>query len=500
KIKEPKIKEPKIKEPKTKEKLTLEWYENDLTNKICAMKYLEIRKGCIFNTHTHNWVKFNEDTKMWNVNLDNNWLIYDITLILEPLIPKTPVSETDEDSENYKKIQKSLNLNIVRLQTSSFLSGIAKIVHSFPKIDDPKFMDRFENNPYLFAFSDGKCIDIRTGQQRDIQKEDYLIKNCGYPIPSWDTIDITKINGVLNDIFPSREIKKTFLSLVACYLCGKNINEIFAFWYGTGRNGKGVLNDIIQNMLGSYFKSINSQQLTLLDKNKNSANSELAHCEYIRCFMSTEPDFQEKLQVGFIKKLSGNDNLQVRDLFCSSKEIRPCFTPTLQCNKRIKLSDMDEAIRKRIINIPFNNVFVDDPEPDTNERQIDKNLKIKIKNDLDFNNGLLFLALESWKETQGIIYLCDEVKESTEEYMVQNNPLKDWFENNYELIDIRGVYSKIEDLSREYISFSGDRDIPLRMFKKYLTELKVKSKIVNGYPVWCCRKKQGQNCNLNEWI
>lgn len=498
KYKIPGQKEPKI--PKTKKSEVLFsskiWYENDLTHKVCCDKYLEIRKGFIFHTRTHGWVKFNEKTKLWNVNLDEKWLLYDITETIEPLIPDTPESVKDPEDETYKKIAKSLQRNKLNLENSGFLSGVQKLVNSYPQVDDDKFMNRFENNPYLFAFSDGKCIDIRTGQERDIQKEDYLIISCGYSIPSWDKVDMTKINNVLNETFSSNEIKKTFLSLVACYLCGKNINEIFTFWYGTGRNGKGILNDTIQKMLGSYFKSIKSEQLTLLEKNKNGANSELAQCEYIRCFMASEPDFQEKLQIGFIKKLTGGDNLQVRDLFCSSKEIRPCFTPTLQCNKRIKLSDMDEAIRKRIINIPFNNVFTDNPEPNTNERQIDKKLKIKIENDPDFSYGLLFLVLQSWKETQGIVYICDEVKESTEEYMVQNNPLKDWFENNYELVDIIGIHSSIEDLSREYITFSGDRDIPPRMFKKYLTELKVKTKKVKGYYVWCCRKKQNQNYNL----
>jgi phage/plasmid-associated DNA primase len=106
----------------------------------------------------------------------------------------------------------------------------------------------------------------------------------------------------------------------------------------------------------------------------------------------------------------------------------------IQSNDLPNLSKRDEAIAKRLVKINFPFEFVDEPTYDL-EKPLDIGLKEHVIEDDDYAYGLLFRALNVWEETKGKLYVCAKVREETMEYLKEQNPLREWFEVHFDVIE-----------------------------------------------------------------
>ena len=85
----------------------------------------------------------------------------------------------------------------------------------------------------------------------------------------------------------------------------------------------------------------------------------------------------------------------------------------------------------------------------------------------DYRDAFFYILLDTWLETNGIFYESNQVKLTTNEFFESQNPLKEWFENNYEIdrecqILVKDMWKNHND-SKEYI---GDK-----VFSKHLQEI-----------------------------
>ena len=101
-----------------------------------------------------------------------------------------------------------------------------------------------------------------------------------------------------------------------------------------------------------------------------SATPQLADKKGVRVLITSEPEHVEKLQVGRLKKITGNDQIQARPLFY----YYPMFGIFIQCNKIPKVSKIDGGVirRLRVIEFPFQ--FVENPGL-PHERKVDPEVK-----------------------------------------------------------------------------------------------------------------------------
>jgi P4 family phage/plasmid primase-like protien len=409
----------------------------NFTHKSCAELLKILTKDEIFYTKAFKWVLYNPENRIWTINNDfDDTLKYKCSCLLENHLKDIYLEIQDEkDLELFQKCKKSIG-------TSSFMKGVLDFFKGIILKPD-NIITKFENKNELFAWENGKVLDLHTGFIRDTEKEDYIIQTCGYNCPFDDEkigVNTDKIDALLHTTFEDEDKIKSFISACACFLYGNNKNEIFLIFSGTGRNGKGLFDTLIQMVLGSYYQVLDIAQLTAYDKNPKSANSSLATCQFARCVMTTEPETDKSadtLKIGLIKKLTGNDIITARFLNQNSFSYKPKFTLCLQCNELPKLSKKDDAIQKRLkcINFPFQFVSQNQTELSPNQRTGDPNLKNKIQNDTDYRNGFLLKCIQSWIETNGIFYETQEVLNNTEKYFKQQNPIYDWFFDNYELDD-----------------------------------------------------------------
>jgi len=171
--------------------------------------------------------------------------------------------------------------------------------------------------------------------------------------------------------------------------------------------------------LGDYYTIGDNTFLTSAFKSGN-ANSILASAKGSRFLLVTEPDngTQEcKLNLDFVKSITGNDTITSRKLYADNSEFKPFFSLILQCNQKPRLNKVDKAIEERlkIINYPF--TFVDFPFR-SDQRKKNNNLQDEITKPEFINEFIIYLC-EIANEYKNIdfIELSKEVQEENKLYI-----------------------------------------------------------------------------------
>lgn len=474
----------------------------DFTHNNLAKIYAEYSKGEIFYTSAYGWIIFDKTTKIWSYNNDKNSLIFPISSFFCNVIKEYSIHVfnennkelTSDENKKFQKFMKEISKIKTNVGNSSFISGVISQIQSIlTKHND--FLDNFDNKPNLFAFSDGKCIDLlNNGNVRDIVKEDYIMTTCGYSYPVRDENYIKKWEEILNSLSDDPQQIKTIKSLLSLSLWGENKNEVFCQLTGTGGNGKGLLDTGSKTVYGNYYKPINSNQLTEYEKDNQRANSELASCRFARFVMASEPKDENyngkatTLKVASIKKWTGRDLITTRFLHKDSFSFTAKFVLMMQLNDLLDLSTNDEGIKRRmkVIELPFKFVKNEGQVLNENEKYRDETLKDTIKQD-KYRDALFFILLDTWLETNGIFYESEKVKNTTNEFFTNQNPVKFWFDEKYEI----DLYSKINstELYNNYKKDVYDSSISMTTFGRLMKEFCKSKKSTGGKIVYLCKRK-----------
>src|SRR5262249_11647736 len=145
------------------------------------------------------------------------------------------------------------------------------------------------------------------------RREDYITKMTNVsakpgPHPIFDQFmkDITLRDDDLIDYHQR--------SLGACltggYLSETTSDHWLLFWYGTGRNGKNTLGDLILWMLGDYAKVIPTE--TLMSQRWTAHPTELANLRGLRLAISSEVPEGAYWNESRIKQLTGDQMISAR--------------------------------------------------------------------------------------------------------------------------------------------------------------------------------------------
>jgi phage/plasmid-associated DNA primase len=151
--------------------------------------------------------------------------------------------------------------------------------------------------------------------------------------------------------------------------------EKFIVANGSGGNGKGVINELALSTFGNYGYVLPSN--VLLNPLKTGSNPEVANLKYKRLVIAREPDSQFKINCSTIKELTGGNALNARQNYSNDTETILQLTLILECNEKPKLNEVNDAIFRRIIDIPFVSSFVDKQTYD----KLDNKTNVYVKND-----------------------------------------------------------------------------------------------------------------------
>jgi len=397
-------------------------------------------------------------------------------------------SATITDQEKQKELLKAHAQKIKQIHdaykifgSSDFCNGVISFLPSFFEKED--LTATMDMNRYIFAFTDG-CFDLNTCTFRMISPQDYISTTTGYPYPKKTNAPIrTAVKKFLYGLFENADDEAYLCKVLASCLFGGNRWEEFYGFTGSGGNGKGVIADLLKTAFGDYYLSVDNTLFTKPLERKDQPIPALVEARCKRIMMTTEPESDDKLQGGLIKKISGGDIIEARTLH--SKHIVkyvPQFKVILQMNNIPKMSKIDGGIerRMRIINFPFKFVSAE-KMTDAHHRLGDPDVKEKHCKSDEWRDEFILLMTEIYKTIKDLKALTPprSVAEATGEYMDDNNPLKVWLNKYYTLTRQDTDQINATELKRQYMEDNHIEKFGDSAFKNLLGFNNIKWKHTN---------------------
>ena len=256
---------------------------------------------------------------------------------------------------------------------------------------DEKFEELLDCRAHLIGFKNG-VYDMKMHIFRDGMPDDYisLSTNKNYVPYSPDYPEIADINDFFEKVFTNINVRNYVLDILACVIDGSIAQERFYIFTGQGSNGKSRLLDLIQKTVGDYYATLPIALLTQKRAASNSAQGEIERTKGRRFAVLQEPNENDKINVGYMKELSGNDRILTRGLYKEPYEFKPQFKMILACNELPEIPSNDGGVWRRLRVIEFSSRFCENPDPEKpNEFAMDLELSEKFDRYSDYFLSML---------------------------------------------------------------------------------------------------------------
>lgn len=331
-----------------------------------------------------------------------------------------------------KQVQKIIS----NLKSSPYKNNIMK--EAMEVFYDRRFKQKLDQNPYIIGFKNG-VYDLKLNEFRPGRPEDFVNKTIPIDYTVYNESDeiVQNVIEFLVKVFPDETIRTYFLDTYSDIFVGGNKQKKVYMWTGEGDNAKSITQKFFELMLGELAIKFNTQYFTGKKVASGSANPELSRAAPpVRHATMEEPDADEQLNIGELKKLSGGDSYWARDLFergKSTREVFPMFMLTFICNKLPKLKYSDKATWNRIRVIPFEATFVEpgEPCPTTLEEQL-KQKRFPMDKEFGKNIPRMVSAfawyLLQWRQKVNVRVEPEKVREATAIYRRQNDIYRQFIE------------------------------------------------------------------------
>lgn len=349
-------------------------------------------------------------------------------------------ADKKDEADQLKTQQKTYFARVKKLRS---VSGVSNCLTYSHKIKEPLAVKEafIDKNPWLLAFSNG-VVDLRSGKFRPGAPEDYLLKAVPHewkgidaPSPLFDAFLESALDGAPNLTEEERRAYREaligfVLRALGYGITGLNIEHMFLVFNGAGRNGKGVLVELLRYVLGALAGPIAAEML--LDQGRarssNGPSPDIMSLKGMRIAFASETDEGRRFAPGQIKWYTGGDTLQGR----YPHDKRPTdFEPThlliLLTNNLPHAPGDDFAFWNRLNLIPFLYSFVADPDPAKPEqKQRDGKLLERLKGEAPGILARLVRGCLEWQQ-QGL-NPPECVTMATEEYRANEDTITQFVE------------------------------------------------------------------------
>ena len=135
-------------------------------------------------------------------------------------------------------------------------------------------------------------------------------------------------------------------------LTGDTREQRLHFAYGPGGNGKSVFLETIAGLLGDYAAAASMDSFTEFKGERHP--TDLAGLQGARLVTASETQNGKRWDEARIKSLTGGERLRVRFMRQDFFEYMPQFKLLFAGNHRPELLNLDDAMRRRFVLLPFN--------------------------------------------------------------------------------------------------------------------------------------------------
>lgn len=285
--------------------------------------------------------------------------------------------------------------------------------------------EEWDRHTWELGCSNG-VVDLKTGDLRPGRPSDYIrtVAPVDYPgidakCPMWDKFIHSVFNG-------DRELISFVHRVLGYSLLGSAIEHILPILWGSGRNGKGTLLEVLGRVMGDLAHKAESELLLKqrISRQAGAPNSSTSGLRGRRLVWCSEVGEGRVFDVARVKELVGGDTLSAREPYAKrAVEFKPSHTLFLLTNSKPHADASDYAFWQRVHLIPFEMAFVDDPKA-PNEKKADKDLiEILYKERAGILAWLVRGCLE-WQRNG--LNPPDKVKAATAVYQKEEDIIGQW--------------------------------------------------------------------------
>lgn len=227
----------------------------------------------------------------------------------------------------------------------------------------------FDANPLLLGVKNG-VLDLSGNevQFRPMRPDDYILLNTNVsyrPYDKFDTInkkDTGKaiwdnyLNTFINVGTNGAEFLEAVQMCLGYGLIGDNPQRVLLFIKGPSSTGKSTMLNAITAAVGDYAANV-----TISIYQPHKLNPMLAKALPKRFAMTSELSSDDDFSVGMVKNITGHEVITA-ELKGSNAivERKPAFLPIIATNTTPTIDGADEALRRRLIVLPFENAVKED--------------------------------------------------------------------------------------------------------------------------------------------
>lgn len=221
-----------------------------------------------------------------------------------------------------------------------------------------------DGDPALFNTAAGTLVLRGACQLRPHARADRISKLS--PVAYDPDADAPRWRTFLHRILPDPELRVFVQTWFGYALTGHTGEQVLAFFYGSGANGKSTLLEVVGEVMGTYATVLPFQSLLHNDMRGGAdASPDLARLPGARLVWAAEPETGSRFSEALLKQLTGGDRMVVRHLRRDFFEFAPVFKLTLSGNNKPTIRGQDEGIWRRMLLVPFTETIPpDERRPD----------------------------------------------------------------------------------------------------------------------------------------
>ncbi|KAJ3299969.1 hypothetical protein HDU76_006186 [Blyttiomyces sp. JEL0837] len=283
--------------------------------------------------------------------------------------------------------------------------------------------------------------------------------SVGYAYNGEENSEIeSRLKEMLQQIFPIKELCD-YMSLFfgSCLVGIKKEDSKFNIGYGTGANGKTILQKLMSYVLGPYAGTVSSAIFTTKAANPDAPTPGLVAMMGKRFVYLSETQKGTEFNEALVKMITGGDDITVRRMYHEATVMKPEFKIFMVANDLPKFRGEEYSMQRRLAVIPFMSQFVDKVDPKNEGFFYPKNPQL----DNWIKQLPVIQAFSRILIQQCLSYLDNEtamipeiIQQHTRNYICDNDDFQMFIENCFEPSDdvVRDVFT-VTEIIRHFIEY-----------------------------------------------
>jgi len=276
-----------------------------------------------------------------------------------------------------------------------------------------------DTDPWLLNCTNG-TLNLHTGELQQHQQSDLITMLA--PVAYEPDARYSPWDDFLARILPDTDLRSFVQRAIGYSLVGVANEERLFFAYGPTATGKSTLLRAVTSAMGEYSATANFGTFLEANRKGGDASEDLARLAGKRLVVSIEVEEGSKMAEAVLLSVTGGETIAARYLHQNTFEFIPQFTLWLAANNRPRISDTNDAVWRRITQVPFLSQIP--------EEERDEGLKAVLTDQYVAAPAVFAWAVAGCLAWQTVgLAVPDVVNTTTQEYRDEVNPLLEFIQD-----------------------------------------------------------------------